>query len=59
MHVAGAVDVNQISLFGPTDPQNWAPAGKHKFYIRKAESIDDIDVDDVYDLAKNILEGRK
>lgn len=57
MHVAGAVNVKQISLFGPTDPKNWAPVGNEKYYLRKSDSINDIEVDDVFNLAKDILEG--
>lgn len=56
MHVAGATDVPQISLFGPTNPFNWAPVGHTKYFLRKSELIDDISVDDVYDLVKYILE---
>jgi lipopolysaccharide heptosyltransferase II len=48
MHVAGTTSVPQISIFGPTNPLNWAPIGKNKFYIRKSDLIDDIAVDDVF-----------
>ncbi len=56
MHVAGATVAPQISLFGPTNPFNWAPVGPTKYFLRKSELIDDISVDDVYDLLKYILE---
>lgn len=56
MHVAGATEVPQISLFGPTNPFNWAPVGHTKYFLRKSELIDDISVDDVYDLVKYIFE---
>jgi ADP-heptose:LPS heptosyltransferase len=55
MHVAGAVKVNQISLFGPTKPENWAPIGTDKLYVRKSDDINDIDVEDVYDAAVKFL----
>jgi ADP-heptose:LPS heptosyltransferase len=55
MHVAGAVKTPQISLFGPTDPYNWAPLGENKYYIRKSDLIDEIDVEDVLGLCKMIL----
>ncbi|PJA98196.1 MAG: ADP-heptose--LPS heptosyltransferase [Ignavibacteriales bacterium CG_4_9_14_3_um_filter_30_11] len=58
MHVAGTTNTAQISIFGPTNPFNWAPIGENKLFIRKSEIIDDISVKDVYDhcellLAKN------
>ncbi len=55
MHVAGSTDTPQISIFGPTNPFNWAPVGPQKYFIRKSELIDDISVDDVYRLADMLL----
>lgn len=55
MHVAGSTNTPLISLFGPTNPFNWAPCGKNKYFIRKSELIDDIEVYDVLDLCKKIL----
>jgi len=55
MHVAGATDTPQISIFGPTNPFNWAPVGANKFFIRKSELIDDISVEDVFKLCNMIL----
>ncbi len=57
MHVAGAVDVPQISIFGPTNPNNWAPLGENKFNIRNSENINSVSVDEVYSQAKRILSG--
>ena len=34
MHVAGAVGTPVLSLFGPTDPRQWAPTGPQHRYIR-------------------------
>lgn len=59
MHVAGTTDTPQISIFGPTNPFNWAPVGINKYFIRKSELIDDISVDDVYSICKLILAKRK
>jgi ADP-heptose:LPS heptosyltransferase len=59
MHVAGTTKTPQISLFGPTNPYNWAPSGAEKFFIRKSELIDDISVADVYNLFEFIVEKQK
>ncbi|MEJ5350893.1 MAG: glycosyltransferase family 9 protein [Melioribacteraceae bacterium] len=59
MHVAGATDTPQISIFGPTNPFNWAPIGNEKYFIRKSELISDVSVDDVFNICKSILEKRK
>lgn len=55
MHVAGTTETPQISLFGPTNPFNWAPIGMNKHFIRKSELIDDISVDDVFNMCNVIL----
>lgn len=55
MHIAGATKTAQISLFGPTNPYNWAPIGANKFFIRKSDLMDDIEVDDVFHLSNQIL----
>jgi ADP-heptose:LPS heptosyltransferase len=55
MHVAGTTDTPQISIFGPTNPFNWAPIGPNKYFIRKSELIDDVSVEDVYHLCELIL----
>lgn len=58
MHIAGSTKTSQISLFGPTNPYNWAPIGSEKFFIRKSDLIDDITVEDVYEVAKQIIQNR-
>jgi len=56
MHIAGFTNANMISLFGPTDPNEWAPSGTNKYYIKsKTENINDIMVDEVYNLSTKIL----
>lgn len=55
MHVAGATDTPQISIFGPTNPFNWAPIGKNKIFIWKSDLIDDVTVDEVYNLSEKLL----
>ncbi len=59
MHVAGTTGTAQISIFGPTNPFNWAPIGRNKYFIRKSELIDDVSVDDVFHLCKLILTARE
>ena len=59
MHVAGTTDTPQISIFGPTNPFNWAPIGSNKYFIRKSELIDDISVEDVFHLCEKILQKRE
>jgi ADP-heptose:LPS heptosyltransferase len=59
MHVAGTTDTPQISIFGPTNPFNWAPIGPNKYFIRKSELIDDVAVDDVYNLCTLILNQKE
>jgi heptosyltransferase-2 len=59
MHVAGTTETPQISIFGPTNPFNWAPIGANKYFIRKSELIDDVSVDDVYHLCELILSKRE
>ena len=56
MHVAGATNTPQISIFGPTNPFNWAPVGKNKFFLKKQENIESVQVKDVLYLARKILE---
>ncbi|MDQ7815821.1 MAG: glycosyltransferase family 9 protein [Melioribacteraceae bacterium] len=59
MHVAGTTSTPQISLFGPTNPFNWAPLGENKFFIRKSELMSDISLEDVFNIAKYILDKNK
>jgi ADP-heptose:LPS heptosyltransferase len=59
MHVSGTTDTPQISIFGPTNPFNWAPIGPTKYFIRKSELIEDVAVDDVYQLSNMILKKVK
>ncbi|MEE9429414.1 MAG: glycosyltransferase family 9 protein [Melioribacteraceae bacterium] len=55
MHVAGTTSTPQISIFGFTNPFRWSPLGKDKFFIRKSDFINDVTVDDVYEMCKEIL----
>ena len=55
MHVAGTTSTPQVSLFGPTNPFNWAPCGKNKIFLRNSDLIDDIEVHDVFNVCKVLL----
>ena len=46
-HLAAALGVLTLALFGPTDPAVWAPRGDRAFYLKKGGSIDTIEVADV------------
>ena len=65
LHVAGGVDANVISLFGPTHGYEWAPSGENKIFIQSpTENINDITVDKVFETAclmieKNTAEQRE
>lgn len=58
MHVAGTTNTPQISIFGPTNPFNWAPIGVNKYFIRKSELIDEVSINDVYHLCEIILRDK-
>lgn len=56
MHIAGFSGVKLISLFGPTDPNEWAPKAKTAHYIKSSsDNINDISVDEVFLLAEKIF----
>jgi ADP-heptose:LPS heptosyltransferase len=60
MHIAGFSDAKMISLFGPTDPNEWAPQGINKHFIKSITgNINDISVDEVFNLSKKILTEEK
>jgi ADP-heptose:LPS heptosyltransferase len=46
-HLAAALGVLTLALFGPTDPALWAPRGDRAFYLKKGGTIDTIEVADV------------
>ncbi len=55
MHVAGTTSTPQISIFGPTNPFNWAPIGQQKYFLRNSDLINDVTVDEVFSLCKKLL----
>ncbi len=57
MHLAAAVGTPTLSLFGPTDPLQWAPLGeRHRFILGKGGDINTISVDKVFELARKALQ---
>lgn len=59
MHVAAAVGTPTLSLFGPTDPLQWAPIGeRHRFILGHGNSIDSIEVEKVWKELRAMLAGR-
>lgn len=55
MHVAGTTSTAQISIFGPTNPFNWAPVGDNKLFASKSEFISDNTYEEIYEMCSVIL----
>ena len=55
MHLAGCTSVPQISIFGKRNPFNWAPLGKDKMFISKADGVNVIEAEEVFELSKKLL----
>ncbi len=58
MHVAGTTCVPLISLFGPTEPAQWAPLRPGSHYLQ-GSGVSDITVDEVLRLASRLLRSRR
>lgn len=58
-HLAAAIGIPVVALFGPTEAAKWAPRGKHVRIIRSPErssaSLGDISVDRVYRELRDLL----
>lgn len=59
MHVAGTTNTPQVSIFGPTNPFCWAPIGSNKIFVRRSELIDDVTVQDVFEICEMLLDKNK
>jgi len=57
MHFAGLTHVPQISIFGISNPFNWAPLGPNKKFIKKSDLINEISANDVFELAQSFLKS--
>ncbi len=56
MHVAAAAGVQTLSLFGPTDPLQWAPNGTQNRYINASDGdINSISIEEVVDVASVMI----
>ena len=56
MHVAAGVGTPVISLFGPTDPLQWAPHGeKHRFIMGREGKLENISVEKVWSVMHTML----
>jgi hypothetical protein len=51
-HLAAAVGTPCLLLFGPTDPEMWAPPGAHVRVVRRGTALADLDVGDVLAMTK-------
>ena len=56
-HLAAAVGVPTVALFGPTDPQVWAPRGENVVVLR-ANPIAELAVRDVMTAANRLLDSQ-
>ena len=56
MHLSAAVGTPTLSLFGPTDPLQWAPLGsKHRFILGRGGDINTIEVTKAFSSASKLL----
>ncbi|MCX8104372.1 MAG: glycosyltransferase family 9 protein [Ignavibacterium album] len=56
MHIAGLSGTKMISLFGPTNPDEWAPLSKNSYWVKSTTGkIEDISVDDIFNLFSKLL----
>lgn len=59
MHVAAASGVPTLSIFGPTDPLQWAPkGGRNRYVFAKEGDISSVSVREVVETARTMLDLR-
>ncbi|MBL0173966.1 MAG: glycosyltransferase family 9 protein [Ignavibacteria bacterium] len=59
MHLAAAAGAPTLSLFGPTDPLQWAPIGRqHRFILGQGGTVDSIPVEKVWNVLTAMLHDR-
>jgi len=60
MHVAASTGCPTLSLFGPTDPLQWAPLGdSHRYLLSPSGTMLDLSLDDVFEAAGDMLRVRR
>lgn len=60
MHVAAAAGTPVLSIFGPTDPRQWAPVGgSHGFIEAEGGRIESISLETVLGRAREMLNGKR
>lgn len=60
MHLAASTDVPMVSLFGPSNAQEWAPIGERKISIQSpTRNINDIKVEKVFEICRDLLGTRR
>ena len=61
-HLAAAVGIPVVALFGPTDPAVWAPSGRNVTVVRAeehtTEGLAEIEVETVYETILSALDSR-
>jgi len=55
MHMAAALEVPQVVLFGKTDPLHWAPVSERAVWLRRDGRADRISVEEVVSAAAGVL----
>jgi ADP-heptose:LPS heptosyltransferase len=58
MHVAAAVGVPVLSLFGPTEPRQWAPPGAGHMFLWAGRDIREITTEEVLTCALELLKRK-
>ncbi|MER3484977.1 MAG: hypothetical protein C4345_02345, partial [Chloroflexota bacterium] len=58
-HLAAALDVPVVALFGPTDPRMWAPRGSYVSVLWKGHEITAITVGEVLEAVSRWIEKDK
>lgn len=55
VHIAAALQIPQVALFGKTNPRRWSPVNEKSALLKKASRADRIHVDEVVSAAASVL----